>query len=254
MALEIVLLPVLSDNYMYLLHDKATRETACVDPADAELAHSAAMQRGWAISKILVTHKHDDHTAGVEALKKITGASVFGPAAEKIAGQDYGLKGGDKVSVGDSEAVVIETPGHTKGHIVYYFESGDALMSGDALFVLGCGRLFEGDAKEAWGYMQLLRTLPPETKIYCGHEYTAANLAFAQSIDPHNAGLMIYEDDLEDMRSANKPSIPSNIAFETMMNPYFKSDDPAMMARLGMEGALPEEVFALIRSKKDKFK
>lgn len=254
MALEVVLLPVLADNYMYLLHDTATGESACVDPADAEAAYSAATARGWKISKILVTHKHDDHTAGVVALKKLSGATVFGPAQETIEGVDHGLKSGDQVSVGESAAAVIETPGHTNGHIVYYFENSDVLMSGDALFVLGCGRLFEGTAKEAWSYLQILRSLPAETKIYCGHEYTTANLAFAQSVDPHNAGLMIYEDDLEDLRAANKPSVPSNMAFESMMNPFLKADDPAMMARLDMEGALPEDVFAVLRAKRDKFK
>lgn len=254
-ALIIDLVPVLNDNYVHLLHDPDSGETAAVDPAVAGPVLDAVEQRGWRLTHVLVTHHHHDHTGGIPEVKRATGCTVIGNRndARRIPGLDVGVEDGDSVRLGDQEARVFDTPGHTVGHIAYWFKDSKALFCGDTLFSIGCGRLFEGSPAQMWGALSTLRDLPADTRVYCAHEYTQSNIRFALSVDPDNAALKARAEEVEGLRATGRPSVPSVLGDEIAANPFLRADDPALADRLGLAGADPVTVLADIRGRKDRF-
>jgi len=251
--LTIERLAVLSDNYMYLVHDAGDGTTAAVDPPVAAPVLQRLEAAGWTLDWILSTHHHPDHVHGNLELKEKTGARVAGPAAERdsIPGIDLELKEGDRFELGEATAQILETPGHTSGHISYWFEEDEALFCADALFVLGCGRVFEGTMEQMWGSLAKLRELPNDTKVYCGHEYTLANARFALTVDPDNEELQERAREIERMREEGEPTVPSVLGLEKRTNPFLRPDDEAIRRHLGMIDASDAEVFAEIRRRKD---
>jgi len=231
-VLEVVQIPVLNDNYVYLAHDGATGATTVIDPAVAEPVLAAAASRGWRISDIWNTHWHPDHTGGNLAIKAATGCTVTGPAGEaaRIAGIDREVAQGDTVRLGDLVAQVIDVPGHTAGHNAYWFESDGVLFCGDTLFALGCGRLFEGSAEQMHASLARLMALPDATGVYCAHEYTQANARFAASVDPGNAALADRIVGIDAARARGEPTVPSTIGLERATNPFVRAATVAEFA------------------------
>jgi hydroxyacylglutathione hydrolase len=255
MALSVEAFPCLSDNYGYLAHDPETGATASIDVPDTEPVLEALARTGWTLSHILVTHHHADHTQGIPALKAATGAIVIGPAAEvdKIGTLDQTVSPGDRISLGSVTLDALSTPGHTLGHISYSDAAGRNVFVGDALFSLGCGRMFEGTPEPMWEGLARLRALPDETMVYCGHEYTEANARFAISIDGDNTALVKRAAEVSALRVAGQPTIPFNLGMDKAANPFLRADDPGLAARMGLPGASPADVFAAIRKGKDNF-
>lgn len=255
MALEIVQVPILGDNYAYLLHEPEHGVTAVVDPGEAVPVLAAAEQRGWTIGTILLTHHHADHIAGAAAIRAETNCTIVAPLADlgRIENVDVAVSGGDTVALGATHAVVFDTPGHTSGHVAFWFVAEDALFSGDTLFSLGCGRLFEGTAEQMWESLSRLRSLPDETRVFCGHEYTASNARFARSIDPENAALEARAEEVARLRELKQPTVPSLLGVEKAVNPFLRADDKALATRLGLAEAPAAAVFAEIRRRKDTF-
>lgn len=254
MPLEIELVPALSDNYVYLIRDAATGTVAVLDPAEPDPVIAALEARGWKPSIILNTHHHADHIGGNEALIEKYGCKLIGPAAEshRIPNMDETVAEADRISVGDEVGIVFESPGHTKGHIAIFFAGGPALFAGDTLFVLGCGRMFEGTPEEFWASLAKLRDLPDATKLYCGHEYTQSNAKFALSVDPSNAALVAQAAEVDRKRSQGLPTVPSLLGDEKAANPFLRADDPALAAHVGhADDAVA--AFAEIRRRKDNF-
>ena len=254
MAADVHLFTCLGDNYGALIHDPATGATAAIDVPEAEPVLAAAHARGWTISHILVTHHHADHVQGIEAVKAATGARVVANAADahRIPLVDETVSPGGKARLGTLEAEVIDTPGHTVGHINYHFAADRVLFSGDTLFSLGCGRLFEGTPAQMWEALKVLRALPDDTAVYCGHEYTASNAKFALTVDPDNAALKARAEEVFRLREAGLPTLPTTIGQEKATNPFLRADDAAVAATLGMTGRAPAEVFAELRERKNK--
>jgi hydroxyacylglutathione hydrolase len=234
MALEIELLPILGDNYTYVLRDPGSGVTAVVDPGTASPIADRLEQLGGRLDWILITHHHADHTGGNLELKERFGCRIAGPAAEaaKVAGLDLPLSEGDPFELGDEPCRIIATPGHTKGHISYHFPNSHALFCGDTLFALGCGRLFEGDAPMMWRSLQKLMALDDATLVYCGHEYTASNARFALSVDAGNADLQARSAKIEALRARNEPTIPSTIGQERATNPFVRAADATEFGKL----------------------
>ena len=232
MSLEIVRIPVLNDNYVWLVHDAVSGETAVVDPAVAEPVLEAAKARDWTISQIWNTHWHPDHTGGNAAIKEATGCTITGPAAEadRIPTLDRMVGEGDTVRLGAQEGVVMEVPAHTAGHIAYYFAQDAALFCGDTLFAMGCGRLFEGTAAQMFDAMQRFIILPPETAVYCAHEYTLSNARFAVTVEPDNQALAQRLAAVEAARERGEATVPTSIALEQATNPFMRANDVAELA------------------------
>jgi hydroxyacylglutathione hydrolase len=253
MPLQVHQFPCLSDNYGYLLHDPDSGETACIDTPDAEAYLREAAGKGWQITQIWNTHWHPDHAGGNEAIKGATGCSVTAPAgeADKIAGIDRAVGQGDTVEIGGYTANVIDVGGHTMGHIAYHLPDAGIAFVGDAVFALGCGRMFEGTAPQFWESLSRVKALPPETLLYCAHEYTEANARFAAYADPENEALADYVADIGKQRAKGLPTVPATLSRELATNPFLRADDPAMQARWG--GSVPHETFAAIRAAKDSF-
>jgi len=244
----------LSDNYGVLLHDSESGATAAIDapeaaPIEAELAAS-----GWRLTDILVTHHHADHTGGIAELKDKHGCRVVAPAGEaaRIPMVDETVRENDHVRVGDLEAQVLETPGHTSGHISYVFPADKLAFVGDTLFSIGCGRVIEGTPEMMWSSLLKLRGLPDDTRIYCGHEYTKANIAFARTIEPANAALAAREKDVERLLAAREPTIPTTIGEEKAANPFLRADVPEVARSVGLAGLPAWKVFAEIRERKNR--
>lgn len=214
MALEIIRIPVLSDNYVWLVHEAASGETMVVDPAVADPVLAQAQARGWTITQIWNTHWHPDHTGGNAQIKAATGCIITGPAAEaaRIPTLDIQVTGGDIVRLGDAEAAVIDVPAHTAGHIAFHFASEKAAFVGDTLFAMGCGRLFEGTAAQMYDNMRKLEALGDDTAVYCAHEYTQGNGRFALSVEPDNAALIERMAAVDQMRARGQATVPTNIA------------------------------------------
>lgn len=256
MPAEIRLVPCLADNYAVLLHDPATEATAVVDAPEVAPILAALEREGWNLTHILVTHHHTDHIDGVLALKERYGAAVIGPKAERdtIPGLDFAVVDGDPIAVGSLVGRVMETPGHTKGHIVFLFEGERLLFSGDTLFVMGCGRPFECDPPVLWESLLRLRALPDDISVYCGHEYTLSNARFALSVDPDNAQIVARLKAFEALRAAGEPTLPTTIGAERTTNPFMRADDADLAARIGLAGADPGAVFTELRSLKNNFK
>jgi hydroxyacylglutathione hydrolase len=253
--LEIELVPCLKDNYAYLLRDTASDAVGVVDPSEAAPVFAALTRRGWTLTHILNTHHHWDHTGGNLDLKAKTGARVVGPAAdrERIPGIDIALEDGERWTLGQAEARVLFIPGHTRGHVAYHFAESKAVFCGDTLFALGCGRMFEGTAPQMWASLSKLRALPPETRVYCGHEYTQANARFALSVEPKNAALRARSSAVDAARAKGLATVPSTIGEERETNPFLRADRPGFAEEVGLMGADPVAVFAEVRRRKDNF-
>jgi hydroxyacylglutathione hydrolase len=233
--------PILTDNYAWLLRDSGSGATAIVDPADAEPVIEAIEKAGGRLDVILLTHHHADHTAGTDEVRARFNCPVVGAAADvyRLPKLDEALREGDVVRLGDATGRVIETPGHTRGQINFFFPDGDVLISGDTLFSLGCGRLLEGSAEEMFASLRKLAALPGDTLVCCGHEYTEANARFALAVDPENKALHDFVAKVEQLRAAGQPSVPSVLADELKVNPFLLAPDVAS--------------FAAVRAKKDTF-
>lgn len=252
-SIEIV--PVLEDNYCFVLGDAQTGRAAIVDPPVVDPVLEVARRRGWEIETIVATHHHPDHVAGIDGLKEAcSAATVYGPAAEAgaIPGLDRSLEEGDRLELAGVVYSVLETPGHTAGHISLYSEDAAVLFCADTLFVLGCGRVFEGTAEQMWASLEKLRALPDETRVYCGHEYTLSNARFARSIDPENRALEERARAMEELRAADRPTIPARLGDEKATNPFLRCDDPDFARSLALEGRSAAEVFGEIRRRKDR--
>ena len=243
----------LSDNFGVLVHDPASGETASIDAPEAEAVRKALTAKGWKLTHILVTHHHADHTQGIAPLKAETGCTVIGPKeAQKSAPLDRTIGGGDKLTFGGHEVQVIDTPGHTAGHITFYVPDQKVAFVGDTLFAIGCGRVIEGNPQMMWESLSKLAKLPGNTMIYCGHEYTLSNAKFALTIEPENASLKSRADEVEQLRAAGKPTCPTRLDQELAINPFLRPQVPAIRKRLGLEGAADWEVFAEIRERKNR--
>jgi hydroxyacylglutathione hydrolase len=245
----------LKDNYGVLVHDQASGATAAIDAPEAAPVEAALRETGWKLSDILVTHHHGDHTGGIAALKQQYGCRVVAPRGEatKIPQVDETIGEGETVKVGNLTAHVLETPGHTLGHIAYWFHADKLAFVGDTLFSIGCGRVIEGNPEMMWRSLSKLRDLPGDTRIFCGHEYTQANIRFALTIEPDNKTLRARAEAVEKLVAAKKPTIPSTIAEEREANVFLRADLPEVAAAVGMSGKPPAQVFAEIRARKNKF-
>ena len=246
----------LQDNFGVLLHDPHSGATAAIDAPEAAAVETALKETGWRLTDILVTHHHNDHTAGVTELKQRHRCRVVVPRAEasRISGGDETVGEGDTVRVGDLAARVLDTPGHTEGHISYWYEADKLAFVGDTLFSIGCGRIIAGAAETMWRSLAKLRDLPDDTQVYCGHEYTASNVAFARTIEPQNPALLRRAEEVAALRSAQKPTLPVTIGAEKAANPFLRAGEPAVAAAVGLAGRPAAEVFAKLRAAKDTFR
>lgn len=233
-SLEVVPVPCLSDNYAWLLRDGGTGAVAVVDPAEAEPVERALAERGWPLDLILLTHHHADHVGGAAALRSAHGSVLVGAEADahRLPPLDRALRPGDTVALGDSVATVLDTPGHTRGHIAYHFAGAGVLACGDTLFSLGCGRLLEGTAEEMFASLRTLAALPDETMLLCGHEYTEANARFARTVEPGNAALAARAEEVARLRAAGRPTLPVALGTEKATNPFLRAADASAFARL----------------------
>lgn len=233
-TLDLIPIPCLSDNYAWLLRDPATNTVAIVDPGEAEPVEQALAARGHGLDLILITHHHADHVGGVAALKAAHGAAVLGPAADahRLPGLDRGLREGDRVAVGGATAVVLDTPGHTRGHISFHFPIEAILLCGDTLFSLGCGRLLEGTPEEMFASLRKFAVMPPETRVACGHEYTLSNGRFALTVEPDNAALKARMAQAEADRASGEPTLPALLGDEFDANPFLRAPDVETLAKL----------------------
>lgn len=252
--LQIHMFPCLKDNYGYLIHDRQSGETASIDTPEAEPILAAARQKGWQITQIWNTHWHPDHAGGNAAVKAKTGARVTGPAEVSRIGQapDRVVTEGDTVALGGFASRVLDVGGHTLGHIAYVFDAERVAFVGDAIFAMGCGRLFEGEPAQMWTSLSKLAALPAETTLYCAHEYTQSNARFALSVDGDNAALKTRAAEVDRLRAAGRPTVPMTLAQERETNPFLRA--PLLKRAIGMPDASDVEAFAEIRARKDGFK
>ncbi len=256
MTAEVYQFPCLTDNFGVLVHDPATGATAAIDVPEAAPVLKALEERGWTLTDILVTHRHGDHVQGIPEVKqRFPKARVIAPAgeADRVPLVDATVKEGDIARVGSLQARVIETPGHTIGHIVYFFEADKLLFAGDTLFSIGCGRVNEAPMAVMWDSLLKIAALPEDTAVYCGHEYTLANAKFALTIEPGNARLIAHAKQVEDLRANGAASLPTTLGLELAINPFLRAERPEVQAQLGMIGANPADVFAEIRERKNRF-
>ena len=252
--LTIELIPLLRDNYAYLLTEAETGSTGVVDPGEAGPVLEALEHRGRRLDWVVITHHHADHVGGLAELKQRTGCKAVGPRGEfnRIPGLDLTVAEGESFALGHAVAQVFETPGHTAGHVVYFFADNPALFAGDTLFALGCGRLFEESADAMWSSLAKLAALPRDTKVYCGHEYTLANARFAVSVDPDNTQLAGRARRIEEARERGEPTLPTTIGDELATNPFLRADAPSIRQHLGMKDEPAGAVFAELRRRKDR--
>ena len=239
-----------NDNYGVLLHDPERGETALVDAGDAAAAEAALAESGWPLTQIWITHHHGDHVAGLAELAG-DGVEVFGPCG--VDHVDTLVAGGDSFAFADREVEVIATPGHTLDMLNFHLPAEKLAFTGDTLFAMGCGRLFEGDAPMMWNSLEKLMALPDDTVVYCAHEYTAANARFALSVDPGNEALQRRAAAVDELRAAGQPTVPTLMALEKATNPFLRAGDPGIRAHLGMEADSNAAVFGEIRARKDSF-
>lgn len=252
---EIHLVPCLKDNYAYILHEPRTKAVAVVDPSEAAPVIDALRARSLSLTHILNTHHHFDHTGGNLELKERTGAKIIGPRADadRIPGIDIQVGNGDLVAIGTAIAKVFDIPAHTRGHIAFWFEEAKAVFTGDTMFAMGCGRLFEGTPAQMWASLSTLARLPADTRVYCGHEYTQSNGRFALTLEPGNADLVARMKQVDELRNKGLPTIPSTIGLELKTNPFLRPDSPELRQAMSMESANVIDVFAETRRRKDVF-
>lgn len=255
MPLEIVTIPCLKDNYAFLLHSEDSGETAVIDVPEATPIIAALEHRGWQLSEIWITHHHWDHVDGVAELKEATGAKVIGAEAdaERLPPLNHAVKDGEVYRFAGADVHIIDVPGHTVGHIAYHVPDAKAVFTADSLMAMGCGRLFEGTAKQMWSSLSKLADLPAETIVCSGHEYTAANAKFAITIESENSDLISRIGAIEKDRAAGRPTVPSTLAEELATNPFLRAHLPSVKAALDMNDASDAEVFSEIRGRKDAF-
>ena len=252
MTLQIHQFPCLSDNYGFLIHDPASGETAAIDTPDGAEYLRQAEAKGWTITHIWNTHWHPDHAGGNKDIVAATGAKIIAPQeVEKLSEIDQVIAHGDTVPLGEFRADVIDVSGHTNGHIAFHIPDAEVAFVGDAVFALGCGRMFEGEPKQFWDSLSRIKQLPPQTTLYCAHEYTAANAKFAIHADPDNAALQSYVEEITAKRSRDEWTVPTQLDRELATNPFLRADDPTLMVKWG--GASPDETFAALRAAKDNF-
>jgi hydroxyacylglutathione hydrolase len=254
MAAEIRTFPCLTDNFGYLIHDPASKATASVDAPEAAPIIKALEREGWMLTDILVTHHHGDHVGGIAELKQKYDCRVVAPhdKTAKIPLVDARVSQGDIVKVGKLLARVLETPGHTLDHIAYVFDDDKALFAADTLFSIGCGRVFEGTYPMMWDSLLKLRALPDDFRLYCGHEYTAANVKFALTIEPNNPDLKARAEEVARLRAAGKPTVPTLLGDEKKANVFLRADEPSVAAGVHLKGASAAEVFGELRERKNK--
>jgi hydroxyacylglutathione hydrolase len=253
MAAKTHLFNCLSDNFGVLIHDPQTGATASIDAPEAAAVEEALKVTGWTLTDILVTHHHNDHTAGIAELKQKHKCRVIGPRSDKFRNVDETLVEGDVVNVGSLGARVLETPGHTLDHICYIFDSEKIAFLADTLFSVGCGRVIEGTMPQMWHSLLKLRALPDDMAFHCGHEYTQANIKFALTIEPDNPDLKARAKEADALRAAGKPTLPATIGAEKKTNCFLRADVPSVAAAVGLSGKSAEDVFAEIRTRKNKF-
>jgi len=238
--MQIVAVPAFTDNYIWLVHDEASGETAVVDPGDAAPALAEIQRRGWRATQVWNTHHHWDHSGGNVAMKEATGCTVSGPATENIPARDVALSEGSELRIGSHVGRVIEIPGHTLGHVALVFDDPRIAFVGDTLFAMGCGRLFEGTAEQMHKSLQRIAALPEDTALYCGHEYTLANARFAAHAEPDNPAIASRLAEVQALREAGKITLPTSVAEERETNPFVR--------------ATKVEEFARLRTEKDSFR
>ena len=255
MAIQIEQFMCREDNFGILLRDPETGEVALIDAPQEAPILDAVKRTGWTPKLILTTHHHADHVEANLALKERFGLTIIGPEGEKdrIPGIDRTVSGGDTIRFGSETIEVIDTPGHTAGHVTYYFPKSGVVFAADTLFALGCGRLLECKPPVMYESLKKLAALPAETQVYCGHEYTLANARFALTVDPTNSALKERAARIEKLRADGKATLPTTIGEELSTNPFLRWHDPAIRRHLGMENATDAEVFAEIRKRKDNF-
>lgn len=254
--LQIEQLPVLSDNYVYLIRDPSSGQVGVVDPAESPPVLAALERLGWPLHYILNTHHHPDHVGGNSALIAATGCQVVGAETDRarIPGLGIAVREGDVFRLGEEAARVLEVPGHTRAHIAFWFENSAALFCGDTLFALGCGRLFEGTAAQMWDSLSRLRALPGATRVYCAHEYTQSNGRFAIHVEPDNAALAARLETVAALRAEGRPTVPSTLAEECATNPFLRPESAGIQRTLGLLGASQVEVLGATRALKDTFR
>jgi len=256
MALELVTLPCLSDNYCFLMHCDETGDTAVIDVPESAPVAAELERRGWSLTHVLLTHHHYDHVDGLEELKADwPDAVVIGAAADahRLPPLDLKVKEGDTITVGIEWVRVIDVPGHTVGHIAFHFPESGVVFTGDSLMALGCGRLFEGSAQQMFESLSKLAALPPDTLVCSGHEYTLSNARFAVSIEPGNAALQQRMKDTEKLRAAGMATVPSRLGLELETNPFLRSKSAEVQQTVGLLNCDPVSVFAAVRKAKDDF-
>src|SRR5215467_1583145 len=255
MAAQTSLFRCLQDNYGVLVHDPSTGATASIDAPEAAPVEAALKATGWRLSDILVTHHHADHTGGIVALKERHHCRVTAPKAEakRIPAVDVEVAEGDEVTVGSLRARVLDTPGHTAGHISYWLPEEELAFVGDTLFSIGCGRVIEGTPEMMWASLLKLRALPDDTQIYCGHEYTEANIRFALTIEPDNKDLRVRAEEARRQVAAGQDTIPTALGAEKKANVFLRADVPAVAAAVGLAGQPAAQVFAEVRARKNRF-
>ncbi len=255
MAIVIEQVACLDDNYGFLLHDTDSGATATIDTPEVEPLNAALNKHGWKLTHILNTHHHFDHAGGNEALKAQWSCEVVGAASdiERIPGIDKQVVEGDEFRLGNTLVRVFEVPGHTSGHIAYHLPEESVVFVGDTLFALGCGRLFEGTPEQMWHSLSKLMALPDDTAVYCAHEYTQANAAFALSVESDNPALVERAEQIAAMRAQNIATVPTTIGLERATNPFVRVDSASLRANLNLVNADAVSVFAETRRRKDHF-
>jgi len=255
-GLKLYQLPVLTDNYIYVLHDETSHQTAVIDPAEAQPVKDFLQKMGWSLQVIWNTHHHNDHIGGNKQLLDDYECEIYSSTYDekRIDNVSHTFQDGQVFNFGAWRVEFIETPGHTLGHCAFYLPAADILFCGDTLFALGCGRLFEGDAEQMWNSLLKLRSLPATTRICCAHEYTLSNARYVQSLPSFALGFLNYVAELQTLRNRGEPTVPTRLAMEMTFNPFLQADQPLLREAVGLTNITPSQVFAWLRAGKDQFR